>query len=281
MMNDKAVIERMNALSMPDIKKQREGILELEKELLGMEQAEMPPTHLVHGGMYARAVTVPPGCLLTGAIYKFDHIEIMVKGTLAVTTDDGSARVLEGFNLMPALTGKKRAAYAIEETTWLTVHSVGDTGGLTAEEIQQGLTSETFDDLDQFYADVNRVDYQHFITSHGVSEEQMQELVTDESDRVDLDLEQFGLYLDDSNIHGVGMFSGVSVDSGNFLMPARLKDKRTQAGRYINHAVRPNCKFIFDGTDLNVVAIKKLYAGDEITVNYRDTLDVRKAGGDL
>lgn len=276
------IISMMNEMSVPSVQKQRQGIMELEKVMLEQDQVEIEPEHLVHAGMYIRKVTVPAGTLLTGQIYKFDHIEMMVSGLLVVTTDDGKAKVLDKHCVMPAFTGKKRAAYALEETTWLTIHSVGDTKNLTPDEIQETLTSETWEDLEQFYNEVNRADYAHFLMSQGWSEEQVRKVVEDTTDYTDaLELEHFGVSIGDSNIQGSGMFAEKHIVEGEFIMPARLREKRTQAGRFINHAVRPNAKFVFDGTDLNTVAIRDIHIGEEITVNYRDTLEMRHAEGDL
>lgn len=281
-MSDTDIIKRMDEISVPDIKKQREGIMALEQAMLKEDQTEIPPLHCIHAGMYLRAVTVPAGTLLTGQIYKFDHIEVMCSGLLVVTTDDGAAKVLEGFNVMPAFSGKKRAAYAIEETTWLTVHSTGDTKNLDPEEIQEAITSSTFEDLEHFYAEVNRADYAYFLQSQGWSEEQVRSVVEQEHDYTDaLVLKEFGLSIGDSEIQGTGLFAEKPLIEGEFIMPARLKGMRTQAGRFINHAIRPNAKFVFDGTDLNTVALRDIAAGEEITVNYRDTLETRSVEGDL
>jgi len=281
-MSDKEIIQAMDAISVPNVQAQREGIMALEALMKEQEQVEIPPMHCVHAGMYLRAVTVPAGTLLTGQIYKFDHVEVMVSGLLVVTTDDGAAKVLEGFNMMPAFTGKKRAAYALEDTTWLTVHSVGYTGDMSPEEIQETLTIESFEDLENFYAEVNKADYAHFLLSQNWSEEQVRKVVEDTADYTDaLDLKEFGLYLADSVIQGQGLFAKEPLLEGEFIMPARMKGRRTQAGRFINHAVRPNAKFVFDGTDLNTVAIRDIQANEEITVNYRLTLEERALQGDL
>jgi hypothetical protein len=264
------IIAMMNEISVPDVQKQRQGIVALESVLMAADQVEMPPEQLLHGGMYVRAVTVPAGTLLTGKIHKYDHIEIMASGLIAVTTDDGSARILDGFNVMPALTGKKRAAFAIEETVWISVTAVGDTGSLTPDEVSDAITVDTFDDLDAFYSQISNADYHHFIASQGWTEEQVQEIVTNEDDLdLSIDIEALGLRIDDSQIHGVGMFTDRPIEEGEKIMTARIGAMRTHAGRYINHAVRANSQFVVTDEGVDCVATKKIYAGEEITTNYR------------
>ena len=63
--------------------------------------------------------------------------------------------------------------------------------------------------------------------------------------------------------------------------PCLLKDKRTQAGRFTNHAMRPNCRFVFDGDNMNMIAIKSISAGEELTVNYREVLTLQGSKGYL
>lgn len=279
-----AIVEMMDSASLPDIKKQREKIIDLENAILaaGEDAVDMPPTHLVHGGMYARAVTVPEGTVLTGHIYKYDHIEIMTSGLLAVTTDDGASRVLEGFNIMPALTGKKRAAYALKETTWLTVHAVGDTGSKTPDEIQDFITASSFDDLEDFYAEISRADYACFLAERGWSETDVRAVSENKGDyQTTPDLSELGLKLQKSKIEGTGLFAQKAISKGAEIMPARIDGNRTEAGRYINHAVRPNAHFVLKDGDMFCVAARAISAGDEITVSYREVMNYREGKKDL
>lgn len=276
-----SIIQRMNEISVPDKQLQRAGILALEGYLKEMAQEEIPTQHMIHAGMYARWVTVKAGTTLTGHIYKYDHIEIMTEGVIAVTTDDGEVRLLRGFNIMPALSGKKRAAHVIEDTTWMTLHVVGNTQVADPEELQSQLTSETFEDLDTFYDEVNRADYDHFLVSQGWSELDVRAISEDTKDYHELDLDQYGLVVRDSSIEGVGLYADRQFMPGDLLIPSRIEGKRTQGGKYINHAVRPNAEYVFDGELVNCVAISPISIGEEITVNYRITFLTRDSEGDL
>lgn len=279
-MSDK-VIALLDAASLPCVHSQRQAILDLEKQMIQEDQLEIPATHLVHGGMYARAVTVPAGTLLTGHIYKYDHIEVMASGTLVVTTDDGSSRVLTGYNLMPALSGKKRAAYAIEETTWITFHVAQNANHMSGDDIQDVLTADTFEDLEDFYNEVNRVDYLIFLQQLGWTQEQMDKIVTNKDDYLEIELHQYGLKMGDSPIHGQGVFATEPFDKGVPLSCSRVGGFRTQLGRYVNHAVRPNCTFEVRESDVLCVTCKDIAAGDELTVNYRELMADRPEAGNI
>ena len=129
----------------------KEKILAYEVMAKVMPQVDIPVKSTMHGGMYAREITIPKGTFLTGAIYKFDHLDIMISGDITVTTDDGERKRFTGYNFFEGLSGKKRAGYAHEDTTWIGIHPVvGD----DPEEVQKFLTVETFEELAEFEEEV-------------------------------------------------------------------------------------------------------------------------------
>jgi SET domain-containing protein len=59
-------------------------------------------------------------------------------------------------------------------------------------------------------------------------------------------------------------------------MPALINGMRTQAGRFVNHSVTPNCEMVKrPNGDVDLVALEDLHgciggnAGQELTVDYR------------
>ena len=97
-----------------------EAVRALESMLLAMPQIELPTQHIVFGKVSARAIFIPAGTALTGALTNCDNVCIVV-GDIAVTTDAGP-RCLTGFNMLPAQRGAKRAGLAHADTWWVTVH---------------------------------------------------------------------------------------------------------------------------------------------------------------
>lgn len=77
-------------------------------------------------GVYGRELYIPKGTTLTGKIHKYSQINVLVCGELSVMTDDGVKRVKPPFVIVSP-PGTKRAAYAHEDSIWLTVHGTEET----------------------------------------------------------------------------------------------------------------------------------------------------------
>ena len=89
-----------------------------------------------------------------------------------------------------------------------------------------------------------------------------------------------GLVLRESKIHNIGLFAKEKISKGtNFGMShIQISDTviRTPLGGFINHSDDPNCEkvklyFKTDKTDFtkwNLVTIKDIKAGEELTLNY-------------
>lgn len=109
----------------------------LERHILAGPQVDLGTQHLVHGGMYARTILVPAGCVLTGALTNADNVCI-VSGDITVTTDEGPKR-LRGYHVLPAQPGFKRAGIAHADTHWTTVIATELTD---VHEIENAFTDE-------------------------------------------------------------------------------------------------------------------------------------------
>jgi quercetin dioxygenase-like cupin family protein len=111
---------------------EQKRVLKLEREIGKLPQVELPIRHFfitsplgVTGG-YAREMTILKGAALVGRVHKHPCINIISKGDISVTTDDGLKRIKAPHTFVsPA--GTKRAGYAHEETLWTTFHLTGET----------------------------------------------------------------------------------------------------------------------------------------------------------
>lgn len=256
----------------------RRRVLDLEDFLLTLPQLEIPHISRVHGGMYCREMTVPKGAIVTGQIYKFDHFEVMVSGDITVPMENGEIKRLKGYNCLESLAGKKRVVYAHEDTIWMTFHPFS---GKDGEEIQKFITADTFEDLEFFHRTVNQGDYKTFVKRSGLTEKEIRKIAEESSDMIDLPAEYDHLYISDSDIEGLGFYSKISINKGDVICPSRIGDKRTQAGRYVNHAMLPNAKMILQDNEWLLVAMRDIEASEEITTNYNDTFNTRQMEGDL
>lgn len=254
----------------------REKILKYEEVAKQLPQVEIPVNHYIHGGMYGREITIPKGTVLTGQIYKFDHFDIMVSGDITVSTDDDEPRRLTGFNLFKGMSGKKRAGYAHEDTHWITFHPYDGEDG---EEIQKFITAENFDELNDFHSEINQADYSDYVQSIDMTQEEITAQVENEEDMIFDTIDS--VFVGESSISGKGLLSYLTVNAGDVICQARIDDKRTLAGRYTNHAVFANAEIQITNNGADLVAIRSIEEGEEITVNYRNVIKHRFTKGDL
>lgn len=91
----------------------------LEREVAKLPQVDLQTTHAFSGGMYARTICLQAGTVLTGAVHKTDHINIVI-GDISVTTDEGVIR-LTGHHVLTTKAGMKRAGFAHAHTMWTTI----------------------------------------------------------------------------------------------------------------------------------------------------------------
>lgn len=92
----------------------RAMLRELERVNLSLEQVEIETRHLIHGGMYARSITLPAGTVLTGALIKVATILVMF-GDAEISIGEESRR-LSGFHVIPGAAGRMQAFVAHAET---------------------------------------------------------------------------------------------------------------------------------------------------------------------
>ena len=101
-------------------------IFEAEKILLQMPQLKMKVVHHFSDGLYARELHIPKGTLLTGAIHRFQNLNILSQGEISVSTSDGMKHIKAPFTIIsPA--GTKRIAIAHEDCIWTTFFPTTET----------------------------------------------------------------------------------------------------------------------------------------------------------
>ena len=78
-----------------------------------------------------------------------------------------------------------------------------------------------------------------------------------------------------SHIHGLGLFATTEISSQTELGISHVKDDRfshgyirTPLGGFFNHSIMPNCKAVYDGDLIKIIALTDINFGDEITVDY-------------
>ncbi|WP_321842686.1 hypothetical protein [Burkholderia cepacia] len=115
----------------------------LESQIEKLPQAECPVRHIFAPGIYAREMTIPAGVVLTGAVHRTEHLNIVSKGRITVSTDDGMKEVCAPFTFV-SKPGTKRVGYAHEETVWTTIHATTTTD---LDQLVEELTESTAQQL--------------------------------------------------------------------------------------------------------------------------------------
>lgn len=98
----------------------------LEAENLKRPQVNFPVEHFFAPGHYARKMSIPAGCLATGATHKAEFLTIVVKGHLLLVTDEGTKEVRAGYHGL-CKAGIKRAAFTYEDSVLITFHATDET----------------------------------------------------------------------------------------------------------------------------------------------------------
>lgn len=88
--------------------------------MLEMPQISLPVRHVFSPGVYARELTIFAGCILTGAVHKYEQLNILSSGTMRLLTEEGFKDVSAPFTVVsPA--GTKRIALALTDCVWTTI----------------------------------------------------------------------------------------------------------------------------------------------------------------
>lgn len=245
---------------------------EAEGFMAKMPQVEVPLRHGFGDGLYAREILIPAGALLTGKIHRKEDLNFVLYGEMDVLTESGMKRVV-GPCWFTGKAGAKQIGYAYTDTLWITVHA---TKNRDLETIEDEILRPCPHNLHDFATGKlkARLDYEHLLDELGMTEAQVQAQVTNQEDRMDVDLD--GLEVVPSDLHGLGVFTNRPRSAGEVLGPARVFGFRTQLGRYTNHSHAPNAEMVESPEGINLRALASIESGTEITVNYRQAQAVTR-----
>lgn len=89
----------------------------LEAEMLAMPQAETPVVHHFGPGIYVREVTLPAGIIAIGHAQKFEHLNIMLTGAVAMLDENNQVHFLRAPLIFTGKPGRK-VGYVLETCVW-------------------------------------------------------------------------------------------------------------------------------------------------------------------
>lgn len=123
----------------------RANIDKLEVELKKHPQVQIPVKHTFGKNIYMREIFLPAGLILTGKVHKYESMHIIQFGKMVVTTEEGQ-RMIEGPCTHHSMPGVKRAGIVIEDTLWITVHTIDNVNKMKEEDMADYLTTNTYEE---------------------------------------------------------------------------------------------------------------------------------------
>ena len=239
------------------------------------------PDHLKNyfaNGAYVREMSLPANTAVVGRIHKHETINILLEGEIVVVDESGNKKHLKAPHVFVAPAGNQKAAMTITPVRWLNSFACETTDPKEALDL---LTCETMTEYNNHLLAIEDKKQLKLIAGRvGLSSEQMNKLVNTDDLTVMSD-EYNHIYIKESDINGLGLFSSLDIKGGDIICPMRIGDNRTIAGRYSNHSSKPNAKALFvDGKPI-LYALTNIGKNEEITCDYNNVLDTRIKQGDL
>jgi hypothetical protein len=119
-------------------------INELKNKLEKLPQAEIKLIHLFAPGIYARVAKIPAGTIFVSKIHKTRHFHCLVNGTIQLTNAYDEIKEYTGPHSGLTQMGTQRAAYAVTDCAFMTVHRTNKT---SLREIEDEVIAQERDEL--------------------------------------------------------------------------------------------------------------------------------------
>lgn len=116
---------------MNDVTRKRDylrSVVTLQRALMALDDkkdVDELTTHHFADGVYMRELLIPAGNVCVGKMHRKEQLNILLRGTLIVATENGSEE-MTGPCIIKSPAGVKRSGYALTDTVWLTIHGNED-----------------------------------------------------------------------------------------------------------------------------------------------------------
>ena len=111
---------------MQDDSIQRAEVFAFEREQMKKPQIELRVVIHRSPGIHARELHIPAGTDITGAVHKYENLNILSAGEMLVTTENGMEHVKAPFTCVSP-PGTKRAARTLTDCVWTTILGTDET----------------------------------------------------------------------------------------------------------------------------------------------------------
>lgn len=260
----------------------------MEAALMNLPQEDCPVFHRFGPGLYIREVHIPAGTMAVGHSHKNQHFNVLLKGKISMPGQNGEIVILEAPFAYTGEPGRK-IGYVLEDLVWQNIYATDETDIVKLEDMlldksenYQIAESEILD-IQRPSHDADRSDFLKAITAFGFTPEKVNEISIDESDLIPFPKNYHGIVtVRESPIAGKGIFCSSPIIAGDKIVPGSIEGKRTPAGRYANHSIKPNAIFTIDDYGVIWLVAKEDIKGScggscgtEITVCYRQGLALK------
>lgn len=99
----------------------RDQTFRMERIMKAMDQIDLKVKHHFSKGVYARELLIPAGVTLVGEIHKYENLNILSKGSMLVSIENGMLEIEAPFTVVSS-PGTKRIAHTLTECVWTTIH---------------------------------------------------------------------------------------------------------------------------------------------------------------
>jgi quercetin dioxygenase-like cupin family protein len=101
-------------------------IEEVERDLLGEQQVEMPLTHRFAPGVYLREIFMPAGTFVIGHEHRTEHFNVVLSGRASVLMNGEVTEIVAPHTFVSG-PGVRKILYIHEDMRWQTVHPTDET----------------------------------------------------------------------------------------------------------------------------------------------------------
>lgn len=112
----------MNELVVPGGTFTQSLIYQMQDKIAAGPQVECQYQHHFAHGVYARVMIIPADTFAVGECHSTEHLTMLIKGSAAVTLDDGSVMEVEAPFISTTPAGKKKMVHTRTECWFVNVH---------------------------------------------------------------------------------------------------------------------------------------------------------------
>lgn len=139
-------------------KTKREQILNFQNNLMAnadevnivthQDSELFPLKHTFADGVYVRQMSMRKGSCVVGAIHKHLHVWFLLKGNIAVATEDDIEEYIAPCYVV-ATPGTKRVIYANEESIFVNIHK-NPTNTQDIQQLEKDIVAKDFEDYEEY-----------------------------------------------------------------------------------------------------------------------------------